>query len=139
MSQRIHDEFERGKVGVVAFIDVAKAYDCMWREGLLSNLLERGVEGKMLAWVHAFLSDRRACVATHSARSPYLYHDTGIPQGSVLSPLFFNIFMTELFEAIDAAPWLDAELSIFADDIRIMSFSEDPHKAAKKVNDARGY
>ena len=129
MSQRVHDEFERGKVGVVALIDVAKAYDCLWREGLLHTLLRRGVQGKMLAWIRAFLSDRRACVATRSARSPYLYHETGIPQGSVLSPIFFNIFMAGFFQVLSAA-----ELSIFADDVRIMSFSDDPGTAVVNVN-----
>ena len=137
MSQRIHDEFERGRVGVVAFVDVAKAYDCLWRDGLLHTLLRRGVQGKMLAWIRAFLNDRRACVATRSARSPYLYHETGIPQGSVLSPIFFNVFMAGFFQALESVGpgvWSDAELAIFADDIRIMSFSDEPEKAAASVN-----
>lgn len=138
MSQRIHDEFERGRVGVVAFIDVAKAYDCLWREGLLHSLLGRGVEGKMLLWVRAFLSDRRACVTTPSARSSYLFHETGIPQGSVLSPFFFNVFMADLFDLLAGVlaelPWLTAEMSVFADDITIMAFSDDPEAAAHEVN-----
>ena len=134
MSQRVHGAFEKGEVGVVAFIDLSKAYDRVWRRKLLARLIKLGLRGRMLAWIRAFLSGRSGRVRVGSERSSYISHDHGIPQGSILSPLLFNIFLSSLFEFLPDTVLTGDELAVFADDLRLMSFHTDVHEAAWNVN-----
>ena len=79
LSQRIHDEFEQGRVGVVAFVDISKAYECVWGDGLLYSLMQVGVQGPMLAWIRAFLTGRRGRVRVGGTLSDIKDYERGIP------------------------------------------------------------
>lgn len=110
MSQRwINTLKAGGEVRAVA-LDISKAFDKVWHEGLLFKLKRFGVRGPLLAWIESFLTDRAQRVGVGTAFSPFLPVPAGVPQGSVLAPLLFLVFIDDLFAEISN------ELDVFADD-----------------------
>lgn len=82
------------KEGLVAvYFDVEKAYDMLWKEGLLLKLKKIGIEGRMYNWILSFLLDRTIQVRVGNELSQTVSVENGTPQGSVISPILFNIMM----------------------------------------------
>ena len=73
------------------FLDFSKAFDTVNHTILLSYLEAYGIRGIPLSWFHSYLSNRREYVALGEVKSPKLTMFCGIPQGSTLGPLVFNI------------------------------------------------
>lgn len=94
------------------FFDIEKAYDMLWKEGLLINLLQLGVKGRTWKWVKAFLSDRKIIVRINGVFSNVYEVDNGTPQGSIISPLLFTIMINDAFKDIDKC----IDTTLFADD-----------------------
>ena len=76
-------------------IDLEKAFYSVWVDGLLFKLLEHNISGKMYLIIKPFLKTRVASLELSGYQSPKFQIDIGVPQGSVLSPLFFIIFLND--------------------------------------------
>ena len=76
------------------YLDFRKAFDTVPHRRLLAKLECYGVTGKCLAWINAFLDDRKQRVIINGGESSWEYVTSGIPQRSVLGPVIFVIFMT---------------------------------------------
>ncbi|MFN9113037.1 MAG: RNA-directed DNA polymerase [Bacteroidota bacterium] len=98
----------------VAFLDIVKAYDRTWRDGLLLKLARQGVRGNSLRWVHDFLSGRSFRVVQRGAHSSWRPQLEGLPQGSVLAPLLFLVFINDIEDCLDGC-----EAGMFADDVHV--------------------
>ena len=77
---------------LAVFYDLSKAFDKVWREGLLLKVLQAGVSGRMYKWIRCFLHDRSARVKVDG----HLISDSvkmreGVPQGGVVSPTLFLV------------------------------------------------
>ena len=103
--------FDRRNVVVCAFLDLEKAYDTVWRDGLLHMLIQLGVRGRMLVWLRAFLRNRSNCVRVNGELSRSTSYDSGLPQGSCLSPVLFCLFLDPLLRL------LSGFRGAFADDV----------------------
>jgi len=104
----------------VAFLDLKKAFDRVWHDGLLYQLYEHGICNRMWLWLKAFLSNRFSCVVNGSITSTWHQQHYGVPQGAVLSPLLFSVFINAAARAINDTPQLahpNTTLLLFADDI----------------------
>ena len=98
------------QVGVI-FLDLKKAFDRVWHAGLIAKLHAAGVRGQLLAWLTDFLSNRQQQVRVGSAISDCAGLHAGVPQGAVLSPLLFLLYINDVAESVKSA-----EVNLFADD-----------------------
>jgi len=92
---------------LAAFLDLAKAYDRTWQDGVLYRLAHgahdgasEGIAGRAWAWIRAFLTGRRFRVRAGRCHSVWKFITASVPQGAVLSPLLFAIFLDPLLRAL---------------------------------------
>jgi len=106
----------------VIYIDFNKAFDTVVHTKLLSKLEANGVSGKVKAWIADFLSERFQAVKVGEHISDFSSVLSGVPQGSVLGPLLFLIYINDLVAKIGDG----ASSKLFADDVKIYSVVKCP-------------
>ena len=90
----------RGKKTYCCFIDIKKAYDRVWRDGLWHKMRELGVKGKMWRMIREMYSDVKSRCFVGEATTDWFDVDVGVRQGCVLSPILFNMFINGLAEEV---------------------------------------
>lgn len=83
------------------FFDIEKAYDMLWKEGLLIKLNRMEIGGKMFNWIRDFLRERTIEVRIGVESSNIYQIKNGTPQGSVCSPILFNIMIDDIFSGVE--------------------------------------
>ena len=106
----------RGKVGTI-LIDLSKAFDTLDHRILLKKLKYYGVHGTELQWVKNYISNRKQYVEIAGHQSSLASITTGVPQGSILGPLLFLIYMNDI---PFSSKYFD--FILFADDTSLKSF-----------------
>ena len=101
------------------FLDISKAFDKVWHDGLLFKLKTYGVEGDLLLLLKNYLKNRKQRVALNCQTSEWRKINSGVPQGSVLGPLLFLIYINDLPDGITSI------CKIFADDTSLFSKVQD--------------
>ena len=111
------------------FLDISKAFDRVWHEGLLYKLKSYGINGPLLILIKSFLTNRFQRVVLNGQTSNWKNILAGVPQGSILGPLFFLIYINDIPEGIQS------NIKIFADDTSIFSVMKDPISASVTLNE----
>ena len=122
----IHTAFDhRDSLEVRAvFLDMSKAFDKVWHDGLIFKLKQNGVEGKLLNLLQNYLTDRKQRVVLNGMESEWGAIKAGVPQGSVLGPLLFLVYINDLEDGIRS------NIKFFADDTSLFSIVNDPKVSA---------
>ena len=100
-----------------AYIDFQRAFDSVSHHKLIHKLKSYGVSGNLILWISAFLSNRSQTVRIGSSLSDACAVSSGIPQGSVLGPTLFIIFINDISDSFNPS----VQSKLFADDIKIYS------------------
>ena len=118
------------------FFDISKAFDKVWHEGLLFKLKENGISGNLLNVIANFLYQRKQRVVLNGQHSSWTNVQAGVPQGSILGPLFFLIYINDLSDGLTSNPKLFAENnSLFSVAQNINSTTNDLNSDLIKISD----
>ncbi|MEW8547864.1 MAG: reverse transcriptase family protein, partial [Candidatus Thiodiazotropha sp.] len=119
---------DSGKEVRAVFCDISKAFDRVWHAGLLHKLKAAGVTGEVLDWFKDYLSDRKQRVVLPGALSDWTSIKAGVPQGSILGPLLFLLYINDIVVDIGSS------VRLFADDTSLFIVVDDPITAADCLN-----
>jgi potassium voltage-gated channel Eag-related subfamily H protein 8 len=112
----IRDAFVKKEHLVAVFFDLEKAYDTTWKYGILNDLQDLGLKGRLPSFISNFLSNREFKVRVGSTLSDLHQQEMGVPQGSILSVTLFNIKINNITKCL--TPGVDC--SLYVDDFFIM-------------------
>ena len=110
------------------FLGLSKAFDRVWHKGLLFKLKYNGINGNLLTLIESYLADRKQRVVLNGKCSVWVPICAGVPQGSVLGPLFFLIYMNDLIIN------LKCDVKMFADDTSLFKVVDDIRRSADELN-----
>ena len=121
------EAIDKGQLVGTLLIDLAKAFDTVSHQQLLLELSSIHCGTNALTWFRSFLTNRQQRVKQESTLTPWKPVTRGVPQGSCLSPLLFNILVRELPRSVNARMWQ------FADDITESVFSASSEKIKEEL------
>ena len=104
---------DREEIAMI-FLDLSKAYDKVCHKRLLYKLDKLGIKGKLFDWFRSYLSGRSQRVVLSGQASDYMNSFGSLPQGSILAPLLFLIFLNDIENDIQS------NISLFADDVSLL-------------------
>ena len=120
----------------VIYLDFSKAFDRVPHQRLLRKIKAHGIEGKVLNWIKSWLTDRTQRVSVDGVKSEWGRVTSGVPQGSVLGPLLFIIYINDLDTGISS------DISKFADDTKIgrqINSGQDANALQEDLNKLQGW
>ena len=110
------------------FLDISKAFDKVWHEGLLYKLRSMGISGDLYKLLENYLSGRLQRVVLNGQMSSWKPFLAGVPQGSILGPLLFLIYINDLPNE------LKSNAKLFADDTSLLTIVKDENESANILN-----
>ena len=112
-----------GKETDVVYLDLTKAFDKVPHQMLLPKLKCYGIPGPLLEWFRSYLTNRSQRVAVEGTFSTWLPVTSGVPQGSILGPLMFLVYINDLPDY----PQNDSQIALFADDSKLYRTIDSPN------------
>ena len=126
---QILDSLSKKQISLLLLIDFSKAFDIVEHPILLHKLKHYGIRGIALKWFESYLSDRQQFVTINGADSSAQNMAYGVPQGSILGPLLFIIYINDLPNISEVSKFI-----LYADDANILVNGSNVHEVMQKIN-----
>ena len=127
VTHEIYQSFDQGFDVRSVFLDISKAFDKVWHDGIIFKMKQNGISGNLLNLLSNFLGNRKQRVVLNGQTSSWADVNAGVPQGSILGPLLFLIY-------INLAVGLSSNAKLFADDTSLFSVVHNANTTAKELN-----
>ena len=128
LCNEINKAVDIGKEIRIVFCDISKAFDRVWHNGLIHKLKNIGIQGDVLLWFKSYLQNRQQRVVINNLQSEWANIKAGVPQGSILGPLLFLIYINDIVLNIDI------NIKLFADDTTLYVTVENKLDQAEDLN-----
>lgn len=116
LTEHIYQSFRNNSILEAVFLDISSAYDSVWRDGLKYKLRKMFfITGKFYWWIDSFFKNRQGRVVIDGIQSKWKLFNTGVPQGSSLSPLLFIMYINDISNIIN----IESQIGMFADDVAL--------------------
>ena len=127
ITSSIYESFENYDETRAVFLDISKAFDKVWHEGIVHKLKCNGISGNLLNFFENYLKNRFQRVVLNGTESNWKKLHSGVPQGSVLGPLLFLVYINDLTDNISS------HMRLFADDSSIFTSVKDIDLTQEKL------
>ena len=128
ITHELNKSFDNGCEVRAVFLDISKAVDKVWHKGLIYKLKQNSISGKLLNLIIDFFSNRNQRLVLNGKYSSWTNVEAGVPQGSILGPLFFLIYFNHLSDNLITNP------KLFADDTSLFSIVHDSNSTANDLS-----
>ena len=132
LTQEIENAFQQKMKTLAVFVDLTKAFDKVWKEGLLLKLLKKKVCGRMYSWIQSYLFQRTARVKLDGHQSKLVKMREGVPQGGVISPTLFIVFIDDIADELRR----HISRALHADDLALWTASEYTTTASHRMQES---
>ena len=129
LTEDIRESLDNNNLAIGVFIDLQKAFDTVQHDILLYKLDHYGIRGVANDWLRSYLSNRHQVVCINGIDSNLKFTNIGVPQGSVLGPLLFLVYINDLNKAIRFS-----KTRLFADDTSLLTKGKSPKQLQKFLN-----
>ena len=128
ITHQIYKSFDDGHEVRSVFLDMPKAFDKVWHNGLIFKLQQNGMSGFRLSTLTVFLKLRKQRMVLNGQLSSWSNIETGVPQGSILGPLLFLIYINDLSDDVTT------NARLFADDMSLFSVADNINLSATNLD-----
>ena len=125
------EAFNNKKYLCSVMLDFSKAFDTVSHPLLLRKLEYYGIRGVILDWFGSYLENRRSRVRIKNSFSPYMIYNTGVPQGSILGPILFILYINDLHKTTSLLNFIH-----YADDTSVTISGDDLTSTSLILNDS---
>jgi len=127
----IYHDMDQGMDNCMAFLDASKAFDKVWHKGLLYKLQQIGINTDLVDWFSSYLNQRQIRTVIEGKSSQWATIYSSVPQGSILGPLLFLVYINDIIRNINS------NIYLFADDTSITQTLDrnDPDQAVNILNE----
>ena len=128
MVEKWKEALDKGSLGGALLTDLSKAFDCIKHDLLIAKLAAYGFDSHSLSFVFSYLNERKQRTKIHNSYSPYANIACGVPQGSILGPLLFNINICDMF-----FEKYECDIASYADDNTPHTYDSDLYTVLSKL------
>ena len=126
----ILEHLDKKETGLGIYLDLRKAFDTVDHDILLHKMYNYGIRGTVYDWFRSYVSNRIQYTTLQNINSTTATVTCGVPQGSVLGPLLFLIYMNDIYKAVP-----DINVKLFADDTNVFLFDQNSKNLSLKAAD----
>ena len=129
ITEKIRETLDKNKIAAGVFVDFQKAFDTVNHKILIKKLKHYGIRGTLNKWFESYLDNRKQHVSVLGFDSENQSVNHGVPQGSVLGPLLFLIYINDLHRSVKHSSTFH-----FADDTNLLAIGKDVKSLQSKLN-----